>query len=67
MKRKVKEIRCRSADGREVTVVHWLFDGATPARPAGGANEFRLEDGTPVLPVGGRFEHFYSGEIFYPI
>lgn len=66
MKRKIEEIRCRSAQGREVTVVHWFFDGAPSGGAQRGADEYRLEDGTPVLPIGGRFEHFYSGEIFTP-
>lgn len=67
MRNKIREIRCRDDQAREVTIIQWCFGGASSRKPDPATSEYKLEDGSPVLPVGGKFEHFYSGRMFSPI
>jgi hypothetical protein len=67
MRNKIKEIRCRDEHAHEVTIIQWCYAAATGNKPDPATVEYKLEDGSPVLSVGGKFEHFYSGRMFSPI
>ena len=68
MRNKIREIACRDDQARDVKVIQWCYAAAASGnKPHPAATEYKLEDGSPVLSVGGKFEHFYSGRMFSPI
>ncbi len=68
MRNKVREIRCRDDKAQEVLIIQWCYAAVTAGKtPDTKTSEYKLEDGSPVLPVGGKFEHFYSGRMFSPV
>jgi hypothetical protein len=67
MRTKVEEIPCKDDTGNKTIVVKWLIQAeGMKSKSACCSTAFSLEDGSPVTPVGGKFEHFYSGKLFTP-
>ena len=64
MRQKLREIRCLDDNGNEALVIEWGF--GLPGTRQVTSRELRMEDGSPVSPLGGAFEHFYSGRILRP-
>jgi hypothetical protein len=64
MRQKLREIRCFDDKGDEALVIEWGF--GVPGTRQVTNRELRTEDGSPVNPLGGVFEHFYSGRILRP-
>jgi hypothetical protein len=64
MRQKLREIKCVDDKGNEALVIEWGI--GTPGKRHVATRELRLEDGSPVNPLGGVFEHFYSGRILRP-
>jgi hypothetical protein len=67
MRTKVREISCCDETGNPAVVVEWSIQADGVKSKQMGCREFSLADGSPVAPLGGKFEHFYSGKLFMPI
>ena len=51
--------------GGEATVIEWRIE---PLGSRGhSCTEYSLEDGSQISPLGGRFEHFYTGRLYTPL
>lgn len=67
MRNKVREFICRDEAGKDAVVVEWSIQADGIHSKSACCKEFSLADGSPVSPLGGRFEHFYSGKLFTPV
>jgi len=66
MRTKVREVHCRDETGNESVVIEWDIQADCMRNKNAGCKEFTLVDGSPVAPLGGKFEHFYSGKLYIP-
>lgn len=68
MRTKVEEVSCKDHAGNPTVVIKWLIHAeGMQSTSACCSTAFSLEDGSPVTPLGGKFEHFYSGKLFTPV
>ncbi len=66
MRSKVNEVPCRDDTGHTATVIEWEIR-SPGSRCQSSSRDFTLADGSPVTPLGGKYEHFYSGKIYTPV
>jgi hypothetical protein len=60
-----QEIPCQDETGLSATIIEWKI--SSPGMQSQYCSkDFTLADGSPVTPLGGQFEHFYSGKIYTP-
>ncbi|MFU8863244.1 MAG: hypothetical protein ACNA7O_04960 [Rhodobacterales bacterium] len=67
MRTKVKEVDCRDQAGNAAIIIEWMMQAEGMKCKNACSTAFSLEDGSPVNPLGGKFEHFYNGMIFTPV
>lgn len=67
MRTKVKEVPCQDKAGNSALVIEWIIHAEGVPSQNACCSAFSLEDGSPVNPLGGKFEHFYSGALFTPL
>lgn len=65
MRSKIQEIPCKDETGHSATIIEWKIS-SPGIRGQSCSTDFTLADGSPVTPLGGKFEHFYSGKIYTP-
>ena len=65
MRRKIRETLCRDDSGAEATIIEWRIEPLGGRGPA--CTAYSLEDGSQITPLGGRFEHFYTGKLYTPL
>ncbi|MDD7970805.1 hypothetical protein [Roseinatronobacter alkalisoli] len=66
MRTKVREFPCHDEAGNDAVVIEWSIQADGIRNKHACCKEFSLADGSPVAPLGGKFEHFYSGKLFIP-
>lgn len=67
MRTKVREVPCRDQAGNSATVIEWVIEAEGVQCKNAGCTAFSLADGSPVNPLGGQYEHFYSGALLKPV
>jgi hypothetical protein len=67
MRTKVRESSCHDETGNDAVVIEWDIKADGIQNKQACCKEFSLKDGSPVVRLGGKFEHFYSGKLFTPV